>query len=347
MERAEKICHFCETRESPLWRKDKDTGRTLCNACGLYIQRAKKRNSPESPMKRRSASIPSGLPVVSPYDSAHPKHPIIYSYPTDLSSTTTTTSNSNSSSSNNTRGSERSYLPILKANTFTMERGSSSSRLDEITSVSYKLPTPTPNYNMLKLLAIEAEKESFSMYKNMPKFYRQQYATVPKLSSSLQNTSSKEKQSFVSNETTTNNISPSPLNQSTRQTNDNDDMSIQTKISTDHLVSGHPIDVPVNTIKSGSIVEYFANTTTASNNNNNNNPSNALYAIIQHILLDGIGDIYFLPIPLKPRISSRRGSCCRIEDLEVEPNVKMHIDNQPITYSMLQPIGCINKIIVY
>lgn len=49
-----KICFFCEATESPLWRKDEETGSTLCNACGLFVKRAKKRKSTESPPRKRA-----------------------------------------------------------------------------------------------------------------------------------------------------------------------------------------------------------------------------------------------------------------------------------------------------
>ncbi len=31
------ICKNCGTRNTPFWRKDKNDGRPLCNACGLYF----------------------------------------------------------------------------------------------------------------------------------------------------------------------------------------------------------------------------------------------------------------------------------------------------------------------
>ncbi len=32
------VCANCGTTKTPLWRKDKDTGATMCNACGIYKQ---------------------------------------------------------------------------------------------------------------------------------------------------------------------------------------------------------------------------------------------------------------------------------------------------------------------
>lgn len=33
-----KCCSHCQTTSTPLWRRDPASGRSLCNACGLYVQ---------------------------------------------------------------------------------------------------------------------------------------------------------------------------------------------------------------------------------------------------------------------------------------------------------------------
>ncbi|WIA41877.1 hypothetical protein OEZ86_009201 [Tetradesmus obliquus] len=35
--KEQKVCKNCGTRNTPFWRKDKNDGRPLCNACGLYF----------------------------------------------------------------------------------------------------------------------------------------------------------------------------------------------------------------------------------------------------------------------------------------------------------------------
>ncbi|KAJ7088770.1 hypothetical protein B0H15DRAFT_737943, partial [Mycena belliarum] len=34
----DKSCFHCHVTSTPLWRREPATGRTLCNACGLYLQ---------------------------------------------------------------------------------------------------------------------------------------------------------------------------------------------------------------------------------------------------------------------------------------------------------------------
>lgn len=36
--RAGQVCENCGTTQTPLWRKDKETGMILCNACGIYLK---------------------------------------------------------------------------------------------------------------------------------------------------------------------------------------------------------------------------------------------------------------------------------------------------------------------
>lgn len=33
------VCKNCGTKATPFWRKDKNDGRPLCNACGLYYSK--------------------------------------------------------------------------------------------------------------------------------------------------------------------------------------------------------------------------------------------------------------------------------------------------------------------
>lgn len=35
----DRVCSNCNTRNTPFWRKDKHTGKPLCNACGLYYSK--------------------------------------------------------------------------------------------------------------------------------------------------------------------------------------------------------------------------------------------------------------------------------------------------------------------
>ncbi|KAJ4471405.1 hypothetical protein J3R30DRAFT_3243358, partial [Lentinula aciculospora] len=37
-----KICSHCHATSTPLWRREPSTLRTLCNACGLYLQQRNK-----------------------------------------------------------------------------------------------------------------------------------------------------------------------------------------------------------------------------------------------------------------------------------------------------------------
>ncbi|KAJ7275869.1 GATA zinc finger-domain-containing protein [Mycena rebaudengoi] len=41
-----KECSHCHTTSTPLWRRDPTTHRTLCNACGLYLQQRNKMRPP-------------------------------------------------------------------------------------------------------------------------------------------------------------------------------------------------------------------------------------------------------------------------------------------------------------
>jgi len=35
----DRVCSNCGTRSTPFWRKDKHSGKPLCNACGLYFSK--------------------------------------------------------------------------------------------------------------------------------------------------------------------------------------------------------------------------------------------------------------------------------------------------------------------
>ncbi|KAF8337652.1 uncharacterized protein EI90DRAFT_3152277 [Cantharellus anzutake] len=69
-------CYNCHTTATPLWRKD-EGGRTLCNACGLYLKLHGERrpSSMKSDVVRkrngRKGSSPSDTPTGTPNESTH------------------------------------------------------------------------------------------------------------------------------------------------------------------------------------------------------------------------------------------------------------------------------------
>jgi len=62
----ERTCKNCGTNETPFWRKDKQDGHPLCNACGLYLS---KNDAPRPKVLWKSAekpAAPAAVPSVTP-----------------------------------------------------------------------------------------------------------------------------------------------------------------------------------------------------------------------------------------------------------------------------------------
>ena len=312
------------------------------------MQRAKKRNSPESPMKqRRSASIPGHHPNYS--TSGIPTSYISRCLPITNQTQRIVPAPSAPDLQEGSR--HQSFI----ANSMRPCNNSS-------TKIMHINHGNSSDSDLLKILAAEAEKEAWLMVRSKAKFYRLQSARIPKrcTKSCIECTSNEDlRLKSAAKNTSNGDCLFAKENEHLRQHSEyekgtnlkvengkEDGGGEQGMIMDDDdgISSGHPANVPIDTVKSGSIVEYIhcngsglASCSAAS----------AMYAIIQHIFIDSLNEIYFLPIPLKPKIASRRGSCLRIEDLEVEQETVQPLDNIPITYSILQPITSINKIIVY
>jgi hypothetical protein len=72
------VCANCKTTSTPLWRKDRDTGDMLCNACGIYLKthgRARPLDGFSSPSKNGVKKILRAPPGGGPRRS-HAKRPI-------------------------------------------------------------------------------------------------------------------------------------------------------------------------------------------------------------------------------------------------------------------------------
>ncbi|KAJ3931800.1 MAG: hypothetical protein NXY57DRAFT_180595 [Lentinula lateritia] len=67
---SSKICYHCHATSTPLWRREPSTLRTLCNACGLYLQQRNKLRPQE--LIDADAEPEDDKSDISDQDSEHP-----------------------------------------------------------------------------------------------------------------------------------------------------------------------------------------------------------------------------------------------------------------------------------
>lgn len=67
--RPGQTCENCGTQQTPLWRKDRETGMMLCNACGIYLK-THGRHRPSGTSRHRHLSTSSPAPATAKDESS-------------------------------------------------------------------------------------------------------------------------------------------------------------------------------------------------------------------------------------------------------------------------------------
>jgi hypothetical protein len=322
-----KICFCCEATESPLWRKDEETGSTLCNACGLFVKRAKKRKSTESPPKKRA------------------RDQIRLQQEAELQTRNSVNVELERKGCVNGKSGKKKSLDV---------EWHSKDRLDEGLETKNGLNVES---QCKKHIKIETKAKNVQVHFSTQQI--QSESTIKQDKETLSN--SQVQTNFQSQSTSTNQASPSSpvynLQSLAKVATSHEEQAkfsfsrIEKAILYHLQVSEEPVSSTISWncnsnaelklhVKCGSVVEYHQHLPSGQQS-----PAQVKYAIIQHLFRDRSGNAFFFPIPLQ--LIEGRSCCNGLSDLKVDAAFKdLYREECVIFPSRLVLLRAISKIIL-